>query len=664
MKAITALIAIFLFNGVWSQPNPVASFSSSSTQVCVGKSITFTDNSTSPGNIISWNWSFSGGTASTSNIQNPPPVYFYGAGAYPIKLIVVDDNGNTDEKTITIIVNANPTAYATNTGPTCSGSQVIITASGSGNSFSWSGPNGLTSSSNSITIPNIMISQFGNYTVTITNSNGCSSTANTDVVMGAGPNLVMTGTDVNCFGQADGIASVVASGGLTPYNYNWYSGSTTSIATNLPSGWEILSVTDANHCYSIDSVFINEPTEIILNSTATPSKCYVNDGSGNVEATGGVPGSGYSYSWFPSGGNNSATTPIGPGEYVVTVTDSKDCKVNDTIQVDVINEPILNLLDSSDITCFGDNNGRIETEMNGGTPGYTYIWSPTIGDTNIASGLPPGVYSVTGIDNMGCKTDTFEVTITEPDSLIVNMTTLGTTCGYKNGEIVLDVSGGSGDCFYLWSPGVSTSNSAIGLGVGSYDVTVSDSLGCSQLLSINIDVGEPFSLSAIPNIVTIPKGDSVAITLDVDPNIVIAGISWTPSEGLSCSNCIDPVAIPSDTTLYIVEVTSVDGCLSTDSVLVIVKFPCGELFVPTIFSPDGDGVNDYLCIKGRCIVSTDFMIFNRWGETVFQTTDNEECWDGTYKDKFVETGVFVYKLVVVKEDGETINQTGNITVVR
>ena len=665
MKGIAVIIAVLFFSTIWSQ-SPTAAFNISALEICAGKSITFTDNSSSSGNLSSWNWTFNGGSPGNSNTQGPHTVYFYSGGTYPIKLQVGDDNGNFAEVTISVTVHSNPSAYASNNGPLCSGNSVTLSSSspsGGGLSYTWSGPNGFSASTDDVVIPYITISQFGLYTVEIENSYGCTSTASTDVLVADGPDLVMSGTDVTCNGATDGIASVSATNGSQPYFYTWYpSGSNTYIATNLPAGMHYVNVLDGNNCVSKDSILITEPPEIFLNSSTTPSQCYVDDGSASVTASGGNPG--YTYSWLPYGGNSATATSLGPGEYVVTVEDASGCERYDTVQIEIDNEPVLSITDSSNISCFGQNDGQIEATINGGTPNYSYNWSPPNGGSNVATGLSAGEYLVSGVDDNGCETDTIKVIISEPDSLIVDTTVIGTTCGYSNGEIILHVSGGTGNYSYQWSNGLSTSDIAQNLSVGTYNVIVSDSMGCAQSLDINIDVVEPFGIDITPETTTIHKGDSVDVNVNVDPNINIGNISWTPSDGLSCNNCFDPTITPSDTTYYVSEVTSTDGCSSKDSILIVVKFPCGDVFVPTIFSPDGDGVNDFECIRGRCIISCDFTIFNRWGEAVFQTTDSKECWDGTYKGKMVESGVYVYKLIAEREDGETVNKTGNITVVR
>jgi gliding motility-associated-like protein len=101
-----------------------------------------------------------------------------------------------------------------------------------------------------------------------------------------------------------------------------------------------------------------------------------------------------------------------------------------------------------------------------------------------------------------------------------------------------------------------------------------------------------------------------------------------------------------------------------DSIVIVVDQPCGDLFVPTIFSPNNDGNNDMLCVYGGCISSLEFQIYNRWGELIYTTNDNTECWDGTQNGDPVNTGVYVYKLNVTLSNGEEVQDSGNVNVVR
>jgi gliding motility-associated-like protein len=141
--------------------------------------------------------------------------------------------------------------------------------------------------------------------------------------------------------------------------------------------------------------------------------------------------------------------------------------------------------------------------------------------------------------------------------------------------------------------------------------------------------------------------------------------SWSPAEGLECTNCPDPIATPLAPTTYCVEVTDdITGCSDTDCMKI--DFECGDIYMPNAFSPNNDNLNDQQCvvINDDCIKSATLTIFDRWGEKVFESTDMKLCWDGTYKGKKLSASVFAYILDATLTSGEKINKMGKITLIR
>jgi gliding motility-associated-like protein len=174
--------------------------------------------------------------------------------------------------------------------------------------------------------------------------------------------------------------------------------------------------------------------------------------------------------------------------------------------------------------------------------------------------------------------------------------------------------------------------------------------------SLNVDVTPPSS--------TILQGESVGLTASVTPPVPGVTYTWLPATGLSCDDCPNPTATPSVTTIYTVEATSPDGCTGTASATIFVELICGEYFMPTIFSPNEDLNNDELCLLGSCITELSLKIYDRWGELVFETTDQSECWDGTFKGKPMNAASYVYVLELTLQDGTTVSEKGNVTLVR
>lgn len=502
----------------------------------------------------------------------------------------------------------------------------------------------------------------GNYTVTTADANGCTGTASVTINPAPqGVTATATATDALCNGASSGTATVSVTGGTTPYTYSWSSGGITATINNLSAGTYTVLVTDAAGCTSQASVQVNEPPAIALSTSSMPSQCTTNDGTATVVVSGGTAP--YTYSWSPSGGTGATTTPVGQGNYTVTVTDANGCQANATVVVGGVNAPALTVVTTQHVSCFGNADGSAEVSASGGAPPYTYSWLPSGGTGTTVSNLSAGTYTVTVTDDAGCTAQT-QVVITQPGAVTVTENVVPATCGAADGEISLTVSGGTGGYTFAWTPNVSTTNTAGGLSVGTYDIVVTDASGCSSTVSVEVEIGTTFYMEATPETALIDLGGSIGLTIDVAPGVTVDNITWSPPDGLSCTDCPDPMASPLVTTTYIVAVTSDDGCVAYDTVTIIVKQPCGELFVPTIFSPNGDGLNDFECVMGDCIVDLDFTIYNRWGEVVFTSDNQSDCWDGTFRGKPVQTGVYVYKLEARLNTGETISQSGNINVTR
>ena len=171
---------------------------------------------------------------------------------------------------------------------------------------------------------------------------------------------------------------------------------------------------------------------------------------------------------------------------------------------------------------------------------------------------------------------------------------------------------------------------------------------------------------------TVDAGINVTITQGSNTILTATGggtYSWAPSTGLSDTAILNPVANPDSTTTYYVTVTDANGCTNIDSVTVFVtkkveEIKCGELFLPTAFSPNGDGQNDVFYVRGNCIKEITFSIYDRWGENVFETTDIAKGWDGKYKSQDLNTAVFMYYLNATLSNDELVTQKGNISLIK
>jgi gliding motility-associated-like protein len=254
------------------------------------------------------------------------------------------------------------------------------------------------------------------------------------------------------------------------------------------------------------------------------------------------------------------------------------------------------------------------------------------------------------------------VEIPDPTIDDANLIVVDESCLGNDGVIQgLEVTGNGLD--FTWNGVSAPSQNAAGLSANEYTLEITDENGCTVSYGpIAVGGTVPPVIDVVPNNTTIDASDEVILNLTINPSSGSDVILWTPSAGLSCTNCLSPTASPSETTTYVVTVSNADGCVVSDTVTINVNNPCGEIFVPTIFTPNGDELHDQLCVLGGCVESISFEIFNRWGERVFKTENPEECWDGTFRGQKLNTGVFVYKVKGIRTDGSEFEDAGNVTI--
>ena len=322
-----------------------------------------------------------------------------------------------------------------------------------------------------------------------------------------------------------------------------------------------------------------------------------------------------------------------------------------------------------DISCHGYADGSAIANINGIAP-FTYVWSTTSPDQMI-TGLSAGAYSVAITDGNGCETSGI-VTLTEPDLLMVGFEISEPGCfDHHLGSVSAIVTGGVMPYLYSLDGGpYQTDPHFNGLGEGVYMVSVLDANDCVASEIIAIDIPLTISVSLGENQL-ISLGDSTTLEAIFNlPFDSIASIDWTGINNIDCPNCLTQLIAPIITTAYSVAVTSADGCADQDSVTITVSND-QNIFIPNIFSPNGDGINDVVMISAGESVReiTSFSIFDRWGNLVFgaehfQLNDSSISWDGRMKGEAMNPGVFTYRVVVDFSDGESKVIYGDITLIR
>ena len=307
------------------------------------------------------------------------------------------------------------------------------------------------------------------------------------------------------------------------------------------------------------------------------------------------------------------------------------------------------------ISCFGQTDGSASVVVTGGSGSETYLWSPSGQTTSTITGLNAGTYTVTVTDGSCSRMES--VVINEPPELTVIVNTVN-GCWPSLGSAEAIVQGGTPGYSYSWTPSSQTTETAIDLDSNMHVVTVTDANGCTVT-----DSGLVQILPA-PNLVIM---NDTTITYPECVNLVASGANsyeWEPAADLVCATCPTTLACPSISTEYCVTGKSAQGCETTECVFITVDIICGDVFVPSAFSPDNDGENDVLCVYSNCMTEIDFKVYNRWGELVFETANPNICWDGTWKNKPLNAAVFVYMLEGYLINGEKVSQKGNISLIR
>lgn len=531
-------------------------------------------------------------------------------------------------------------------------------------SYSWAGVAG--------TVPGLNSLDDGSYNVTVTDGGNCTAATTFIIDTTYVLHISVTGiTNASCFGTADGTATVTTANGTGPFNYLWTPGNQQSAnATALNAGNYNVLVTDAKNCTASDSAVITEPAEIILSFTHTNPLCSgIANGTVNAAATGGSGSFTYDWDYLPGAPDNSSITGIPAGVYTVTVTDGNNCSLTgaDTL----LNPPSLDVqLIKNEITCANALDGSAEVIVTGGTPPIVYNWSNSE-TTPVISNLAPGTYSVSVSDANGCDT-LLNVSFNAPplitiDELIID----SVSCpAYTDGAIQISGNVGTpgspapyeysidGTNFYA-------SEQFINLPAGSYKLIIRDSEGCT--LDTTVQVFEPIkpTVTILPQDSTINPGETITLASSLS-DYTAADIhlySWSPFNGLNCTDCAAVLATPYVTTSYTLTVNYLAGCSVSQSVTVYVGNG-DDFYAPNAFTPNGDGNNDVFAIYGAGLVKANLQIFNRWGEKIFDSANQWSGWDGTYKGAPQNPGVYTYQVQAVYLNGKTKEKKGTVTLIR
>ncbi|HXB10505.1 MAG TPA: gliding motility-associated C-terminal domain-containing protein, partial [Bacteroidia bacterium] len=288
-----------------------------------------------------------------------------------------------------------------------------------------------------------------------------------------------------------------------------------------------------------------------------------------------------------------------------------------------------------------------------------YLWS-TGSTQQYITNLCAGTYTVSiRVDCSTVLTDTVVIPPSSNPSVdIPGADVKDVSCfGDSNGSAIAITSNGTLPYTYLWYPLNSSSDTITNLAAGTYTFIVTDANGCAAIQTVTITQPAMLRVSATAN-GAIHIEQTAALTASAAGGTPPYTYNWSDSAGSSATVNVSP----GSTTNYTVTVTDKDGCTAT--AIVTVEVLCDDIFVPDAFSPNGDGYNDYLYVKGGCITNMTFLVFDRWGNKVFETSNLNNGWNGNYNGHPMNTGTYAWYLKVTLKDQTSVERKGNVTLIR
>ena len=586
-------------------------------------------------------------------------------------VLVTDANGCTANATTTITQPAILTMATSQTNILCFGNptgSITISPSGGTSPYFYLWSNGFTTQN----LTNILA---GNYSLVLTDNNGCTINGSFTLTQPATA-ITATETHVNvlCFANNTGAIDLTVSGGVPGYTYLWSNTATTQDLLNLVAGTYTVIITDLNNCSLIVPIQITQPSAILtINSNVTNVTCFgYNDGQINVTMTGGTAP--YTYFWLGSGATTEDLTNVSPGSYTLAVTDNNNCVTSATITVNQPSTPLSASILQNPISCYGYNDGQLSALGSGGTIPYTYLWN-TAQTTSVISSLGAGGYTVTITDASGCQSSISDF-LTNPIPFIANFAVSdAVACNPATVNFYNSTVGNYISASWTLSNGTLSNNlngfQEVFNATGCYDLTLTvvAANGCIATNTVAdavcIVAGPTASFTSSTPEIDFETGSITFTNTSINEDQVL----WEFGDGTQ-STITDPTHFYTaqtygsyDVTLFAIDT---NGCI--DSITQTFELNDDlKVNVPNSFTPNGDGLNDeFIPIfnMANSVKAYRFEVYNRWGQIVFESNDITVGWDGKYKGKICQTGTYNWIVYYQDYDKNPYNINGHATLLK
>ena len=508
----------------------------------------------------------------------------------------------------------------------------------------------------------------GDHVFSVTDQHNCSATLTLNFVEPAPMSTVVDSiSNVLCYGQSNGSATVVISGGTVPYTLTIADDMPEIILdtedpytiTGLSEGNYVISILDDHGCTAQMEVAIQQPDSLsAVASVLNNVDCFGTlTGAASVLPEGGVPP--YTYTW--TGDKHEQTIDsLAAGSYFVTVMDANGCIATDSTDISEPDELTVSLITLTE-SCNGEETAIIEVEAHGGTPDYTFIWSNGMEEPHIDN-LAVGPYTVTVTDLHNCF-DTLTAVVPFHPMPDFTVSVTPAYCERTDGTATV-VGDNLGAYSYNWNttpnPDAPVNDQ---LAAGDYTLVVDDGV-CTLALPFTIDAvpGPTASFTADPTEFIL--GHSVRFTDHSYGSIVMWEYDFGDGTYSSQQTTIHDY-LDAGSYWTILTVTDEHNCVDTASVLINV-IPDVIIYVPNAFTPNDDGLNDVWLpiISNNGDAFYEVLVYSRWGELIFRSNDPNVGWNGKHNGKLVEAGVFTYKITYGDYFNKKYQKTGTVTVVR
>ena len=529
---------------------------------------------------------------------------------------------------------------------------IFSNASSGGNTYLWDFGDGTTSSAFA---PTHLYTTSGTFTaiLTVSDSTGCIKPDTSSVTITVfNPTTAITSSDTTICKNTS--VQLIATGGVS---YSWSPGATlssTTIANPIatPTVNTLYTVIATNPCGADTStvwVRIHQDTVSISNDTAIclGDSAYLSISGGGT------------YSWTPQtsltnfASANPIAFPTSQTKYYVNITTKAGCPTTDSVTVSINNVPTPSL--SSDISIC---NGKSTVLTASGATNY--FWSPV---TGLSSHTGPSVtakpnvtttYLVRFMNSCGVLYDSVTVSVMKPTAVSSPDDTI---CFNEEAQVWA-----SGGVNYLWAPSAyvaSPTNDTTFVNPPTpttFMVIVTDAIGCVDTAYTRIE------FSPIP---TVNAGRDKVINFGETAKLQaihsLGTFTWIPHSSLSCFTCENTIAQPSNTTLYIASLIDKFGCEVFDTVKISLD---GALYIPNTFSPNTDGKNEVFKVSGQDILAFEILIFNRWGELIYESNNITEGWDGKYNGRPSQIGTYIWKIKYSDVNTKNKEIIGHVNLIR